>query len=608
MPTDAYGLDEAVDHGYLVPPRAISVGTAFTRQGIRYDDLSEDEKDQWDALDWGDDDPPDQINAEALNRFLFNADTVDKVLATLMSQGYKVAGGERIGKTIIFAKNQRHAEFIAERFDLGWPEHAGILARVITSDVAYNQTLLDDFSVPDKAPHIAISVDMLDTGINVPEVVNLVFFKTVHAKTKFWQMIGRGTRLAPNLFGPGEDKKDFFVFDFCGNLEFFATGPPTTEGSTQKSLTQRIVETRVALLRGISRAESDRCDDCDGGALRASLADALHAFVAGMTLDNVLVRPHRRAVERLAQRPVWDALTNDDVDAALAVAGLPSGAVAIGEEDAKRFDLLILRRQLAQLEGDLGTAERCRETVQAVAVALLGKTTIPSIAAQAALLEEVASDGWWLDVTLPMLEVVRTRVRGLVQFIERSGRNPVYTDFADTLGEAREIMLPGTTPGLNPERFRDKTRAHLREHADHIALQKLRRNRQLTGADLVALEQVLAAAGTPGAAVESAVYQAGGLGLFIRSLVGLERDSAAEAFSRFLALDTYNVDQVRFVELIINELTHDGAMQPGRLFESPFTDRAPTGPHHVFDDVDVDAIIATLRSVRERAVASDGVA
>ena len=193
VPTDAYDLDEAVGDGFLVPPTAISVPLKFQREGIRYDDLSDEEKEQWDMLEWEEGKlPPDQIDASAINKWLFNADTVDKVLEHLMTHGLKVNEGDRLGKTIIFAKNHDHAVFIAKRFDENYPHLKGEFARVIDFKTEYAQSLIDDFSVADKAPHIAISVDMLDTGIDVPEVVNLVFFKLVRSKTKFWQMIGRG--------------------------------------------------------------------------------------------------------------------------------------------------------------------------------------------------------------------------------------------------------------------------------------------------------------------------------------------------------------------------------------------------------------------------------
>ena len=597
VPTDAYSLDEAVTDEFLVPPWSVSVGTKFLRTGIRYDELSEEEKDQWDSLEWGEDGPPDEVGAEELNRFLFNEDTVDKVLATLMEDGYKVAGGDRLGKTIIFAKSRAHAEFVQHRFDLGWPEYAGQFARVIVHGNTYAQSLIDDFSVKDKAPHIAISVDMLDTGIDVPEVVNLVFFKMVRSKTKFWQMIGRGTRLCPDLFGPGQSKTDFLVFDFCGNLEYFSQNLPGTDGSTQKSLSERIYEARLGLVVSLDQAKRE-------ADLRRDAARELHVFVDGMTLENVLVRPHRRAVERFAQRESWVNLSNADAEEALALAGLPSAAKD-PDEDAKRFDLLILGRQLAQLEGDAVTAERLRGTVQSIAAALLGKLAIPSVAAQAELLESVAGDEWWVDVSLPMLELARLRLRGLVRFVEKTGRKAIYTDFEDTLGEATDVALPYATPGTDPARFRAKAAAYLRQHEDHVALQRLRRNKQLTSDDMSSLERMLLEAGGRADDVERAADQAGGLGLFIRGLVGLDRVAATEAFGHFLTDTQFTVDQIRFVQLIIDELTATGVMEPNRLFESPFTDHAPTGPDQVFGDRDVASIVRILRGVKTHALPLD---
>jgi len=596
VPTDAYGLDEAVREGFLVPPRGVIVGTKFLRQGIRYDGLSEAEKDEWDSLDWGEDGPPDAIDSEELNRFLFNEDTVDKVLATLMTDGYKVAGGDRLGKTIIFAKNQAHAEFIERRFNEQYPEYGGAFARTITHNITYPQSLIDDFSQPDKAPHIAISVDMLDTGIDVPDVVNLVFFKVVRSKSKFWQMIGRGTRLRPDLFGLGEDKRDFLVFDFCGNLEFFSQDLPGSEGSNQKSLTQRLFETRLGLVVGLDAVSTER-------GLRQSTARWLQEVVAGMNLDNFLVRPHRRQVERWAAWERWGSLSTDDAAEVLHhLAGLPS-AVRDPDEDAKRFDLLVLRRQLAQLEGDAIAAERIREAVQAIAAALLTKRAIPSVAQQLLLLDDVAGDEWWVDVTLPMLELARLRIRGLVRFVERTRQNPVYTDFEDTLDDPTSIELPQVTPALNWERFRAKAAAYLREHEDHVALQRLRRNKQLTPEDLASLEEMLLASGAGARSdITTASERAGGLGLFIRSLVGLDRVAATEAFGHYLDETQFSVDQLRFVSLIVDELTANGIMEPTRLFESPYTDQARTGLDYFFADRDVGVIIEILVDVKAHAL------
>ena len=595
IPTDAYSLDEAVADGWLVPPRGVAVGTKFLRSGIRYVDLTEEEKDQWDSLDWGDGDVPDKVGAEELNQFLFNEDTADKVLATLMTHGYKVAGGDRLGKTIVFAKNRAHAEFVQARFDAQYPHLAGQFARVITHGTPYVQSLIDDFSIAEKAPHVAISVDMLDTGIDVPEVVNLVFFKTVQSKSKFWQMIGRGTRLRPDLFGPNQEKKNFLVFDFCGNLEFFGQDLPGSDGSLQKSLSQRLFEARLGLVLGLNATGSDH-------ELGEANAHVLHAVVAGMSLDNVIVRPQRQWVERYSDSSAWSTISAEDAEEVrIHLAGLPS-SVQDDDEDAKRFDLLVLRRQLAQLEGDIVAGERLRSRIQDIAAALLGKRSIPSVAQHSELLGDIAGDQWWVDVTLPMLELARLRIRGLVRLVEAAKRLPVYTDFEDVLNEATDVDLPGVTPGTNLGRFRAKVTAYLRQHDDNLALQRLRRNKQLTPEDLTSLEEMLRVSGAGQQNdIDRAAEAANGLGLFIRSLVGLDRQAANEAFARYFDADSFSVDQIRFVNLIINELTANGVMEPSRLYEPPYTDHAPTGPEGVFVAAEIDVIVAILHKVAEHA-------
>ena len=609
VPTDAYSLDEAVAEGYLVPPLPVSVPLKFLRQGIRYAELSESEKDEWDALEWSEDGAvPEAVGTEELNKWLFNSDTVDKVLSTLMTKGHRVAGGDRIGKTIIFAKNSEHAKFIGQRFDMAYPEYGGTHARVITHQTEYAQSLIDDFSTKDKPPHIAISVDMLDTGIDVPEVVNVVFFKLVRSKTKFWQMIGRGTRLCPDLFGPGEDKNDFYLFDFCQNLEYFGQPGAGVEGSVQKSLAQRLFEARLGLVTSLDQtdlpeaAESDEDGTQSERGLRTATARGLQTIVQGMNLDNFLVRPERRWVERYADWEQWQELTLEQAgEIAEHLAGLPS-SVREDDEEAKRFDLLILRIQLAHLQGDHLLVERLREQVQLIASSLLDQVAIPAVAAQQMLLDEVAGDEWWIDVTLPMLELARRRIRGLVRFLDKRKRATVYANFRDELGDGSVVALPGISVGTNWERFRAKARAYLRDHEDHVALQRLRRNKQLTADDLAALERILLDSGAGGAdEINKAAEEAHGLGLFIRSLVGLDRAAATEAFAEFLDGKTYSRDQIDFVQLIVQHLTDNGVMEARRLYESPFTDYAPRGPDVMFSDADVDGLIVILDSVRAHA-------
>ena len=309
--------------GFLVPPKAVSVPLKFQREGIKYDDLSEEDKDQWDALEWDDDGTvPNRVEAEAVNKWLFNKDTVDKVLDHLMTRGLTVSGGDRLGKTILFAKNQHHAEFIAERFNANYPHYKGEFARVITFKAEYAQSLIDNFSAKDKAPHIAISVDMLDTGIDIPEVVNLLFFKLVRSKTKFWQMLGRGARLCPDLFGPGEDKAFFCVFDYCQNLEYFSQNIPGTEVMVGESLSRRLFKARLEVIGELDHRSPDRVEErvikdtaAPYGApktndeVRRSLAERLQRETAAMNLDNFVVRPHRRLVEKYTRPEAWTHLS-----------------------------------------------------------------------------------------------------------------------------------------------------------------------------------------------------------------------------------------------------------------------------------------------------------
>jgi type I restriction enzyme R subunit len=240
LPNHEYRLDQAVSDGFLVPFRPITVPLRFPREGINYDDLSDEEKAQWDLLDWEEGVlGSGRVDSGAINAWLFNANTVDKGLEVLMTQGCHEASGDRLGKSVIFARNHKDAEFIRERFDHHYPHLAGKAARVIDNQVKYAQSLIDEFADPGSNLRIAISVDMLDTGIDIPEIVNLVIFKPVRSRTKFWQMVGRGTRTCKDLFGPGRDKECFWIFDLCQNLEFFLGQGGGESTAAQETLSRR---------------------------------------------------------------------------------------------------------------------------------------------------------------------------------------------------------------------------------------------------------------------------------------------------------------------------------------------------------------------------------
>ena len=602
VPTYSYDLDQAVADRFLVPYAPIDVPLKFLRAGIKYDDLTEEEKEEWDAIEWNEDkEVPDAIDPAALNKWLFNADTVDKVLETLMQRGLKVAGGNKLGKTIIFAKNHKHAIFIQERFDKNYPHHKGNFARVIDNYEAYAQSLLDEFSTPDKLPQIAISVDMLDTGIDIPEIVNLVFFKIVRSKTKFFQMIGRGTRLRPELFGPGLDKEFFYIFDYCQNLEFFNQNASGVEGSSQESLNTKVFRARVELLesfRNIGKVDEWLAN------LDDEISAILREEIQAMNMDNFVVRPHRRVVEKFREPAVWEELGPgefDELDHILA--GLPN-ELEPEDETAKRFDLLMLKLQLAVLTRDLSFV-KLRDQVKEIANRLEDKRTIPMVNDQFELILDLQQDEYWADITLPMLEDIRKRLRDLVKFIDKQQKRLIYTDFEDEIGEITAIEFGGIGSAINITQYRKKVLNFLKENENHIALQKLKRNIAITPSDIAEIERMLFE--TDGMGTREDFERAYGkqehLGLFIRSIVGLDREAAKQAFGEYLSGKTLTRNQIRFIDQIIDHLTQNGVMDAGLLYEPPFTDYSTTGLDGLFVDTDANEIISILGSIRQTAVA-----
>jgi type I restriction enzyme R subunit len=608
VPTFAYELTDAIGDGHLVPPKGITVPFRFLRQGVTYAELSEEEQEEYEEKLTDDETGtlPAHVDAEALNKWLFNEDTVDKALAQLMEHGLKVDAGNRLGKTILFARNHQHAEFIVERFDRSWPQHQGKFASVIDSHNDYAQSLLDDFSIRTKDPVIAVSVDMLDTGIDVPEVLNLVFFKPVRSRVKFNQMIGRGTRLCKDLLGAGLDKTHFLVFDLCGNFEFFGQELAGADPMPVDSPDCRLVRARLEVV-SLLDAHGPPHDEAHGLFRRTTL-DALHRHVASMNLESVLVRKHRRSVEEFSERERWERLSEDDRDhVAQELAPLPSG---LPPEDhrAKLFDLLCYRLMLAQLRGDKAFV-RWRDQIRDLADRLEQKQSIPMVKAQIVLIQEIQHEDYWTDITLPMVEHVRRKLRDLVQFVDRKAGEDVFTNFEDeALPLVFDQEVPVYSTGFSPWQYRKKVEAFVRENEGHIAIAKIKRNQPLTPVDLEELERMLFDAEKIGTRAQfEAVFGKGmSLRLFIRKLVGLDRNEAKAAFARYLEGSNLRANQIRFVETLIEYLTKNGVMDPGLLYEPPFSDIHQQGLDGLFKEDDAQNIVSIVRGFNETVGARYG--
>jgi type I restriction enzyme R subunit len=607
VPTDAYDLKQAVADEWLVPPKARDVPMKFPREGIKYDDLSEEEKEAWDAAEWGENGPPDSVDPSAVNDWLFNKDTIDKMLEQLMRDGLKVDEGEKLGKTIIFAKNHRHAEFIVERFDANYPHLKGSFCQVIDNQVRYGHSLIETFADPKDVPQIAVSVDMLDTGIDIPEILNLVFFKIVRSKSKFWQMVGRGTRLCPGIFGEEKgadgDKQFFSVFDYLGNFDFFNAQIEQAEGRLAAPLGERLFQARVELLGILQASSSDGVreerEPFEGKepSLFEGLREQLMNEVAGMPIENFIVRAKRRYVEKFQRHEAWEQLSQEDQHELSELAGLPT-ALADNDVDAKRFDLLCLRIQLAMLRRE--HFEPFRKQFIAQVHELEAKSSIPDVAKVMVLIQEVQTHDWWQDATPEMVEHARRRLRGLMSLVEPSQRKIVTTNITDAIGDVREVEIRDLGDSDALAQFRRKARAYIEANPNHLTLERLRQGKPLTDNDLDELQRLFEDAGVGGATDLARFREIEGLPSLIRSWVGLDRNAAKRALNHALDGVVLTPQQLHFLDMIVDHLTSSGSMDPELLYKPPFTDEAPNGVSDVFELKQVQNLVTAIRSFEPR--------
>ncbi|MGJ8648329.1 MAG: DEAD/DEAH box helicase family protein [Marinomonas colpomeniae] len=610
-PTFAYELKEAIDDKFLVPPKDVKVDLGFMRDGIKYSELGDDDKEKWEDEEQLED--RDEVLPSEVNQFLLNGDTVDKALAILMERGIKVAGGDRLGKTIIFAANNKHAQFIVERFDANYPKYKGKFARSITYKETYADSLIEEFK-GEKAPSdpnipltIAVSVDMLDTGVDVPEVVNLMFFKVIKSKVKFFQMLGRGTRLCKNLFGPDDNKLFFKVFDVCKNFEYFDMNPDGVKDSGAKALSQAIFEKRLMLSQQLIANDSF---GPYGAEYQRYLIEMLHNRVSGMNLDNFIVRPSRKTVEKYKQLDVWWNLDNENLaELEKQVAMLPSEADSLTtdekeEELALRFDHLMLTMQLAMTERT-GIRDFYRDKLVQIASKLEGKASVPAVAEQLEWIQYVQSAHFWTDLTLEELEQTRRKFRLLMQFIKNESKDAIYTNFQDTvLGVEENEGVYEFSHEAGLELYRKRVESYIREHQDDLTIQRIKRNLSITKLDLEELDNKLFEASgiADKEAYLSSIHPDKSLGVFIRELVGLDRGAAKEAFAEYLDEAKYNSQQLRFVNTIIDYLTQNGVMSPAMLAKPPFSDIHFEGVFGLFGDGVVMDLRNKIKEVEARAV------
>lgn len=564
VPTFAYEYEKAVKEGYLVDYHTIKTSTDFMDRGIKYSELSDAEKEEYENTFADDEDNlPEEIDSSAINSWLFNRDTIKKLLELLMEKGLKVKGGDELGKTIIFARNHRHAQKIVDTFNELYPEYKGEFAKLVDNQVKYNETIIDKFSSKEEWPQIAVSVDMLDTGVDVPEILNLVFFKPVKSKIKFWQMIGRGTRLCKDLFGVGLDKKEFYIFDYCKNFEFFSENPKGIETNSGISLTERIYGYKLDLIVELQNIKYQSDEKyCE---YRNSLIDDFIQEISKLNTESFMVRNKAHYVEQYSKKENWTYISTVDL-MDIKDNLIPLFSSMEDNEEAKRFDNLLYQLQVKRIRQE--KTNRCESAIIDTVTELEKLGTIPQIKEKQELILKVAETDYLKEADFWTIEEIRKELRDLIQFIDPYMRPPVYIDIEDTLNDIDEEYVYVST-GNNFSNYRKKLEKFLTGNLDNVIIWKIRHNIRLTEQDKENLEKILFEelgnnkeyAETFG---DTNIIKA------VRNIVGLDKSVASDIFYKYINDNRLNMKQIQFVKLLVDYVIRNGTIDMQKLTEQPF--------------------------------------
>lgn len=565
VPTFAYEYDTAVKEEYLVDYHSIKTSTNFMNRGIKYEELSEEEKEEYENTFANDEENiPEEIDASAINDWLFNRDTIKKLLELLMEKGLKVEGGDKLGKTIIFARNHKHALRIVEIFNELYPNYGqGKFIALIDNQVKYNENLINHFSIKDDLPQIAVSVDMLDTGVDVPEILNLVFFKPVKSKIKFWQMIGRGTRTCRNLFGVGQDKKEFYIFDYCRNFEFFSENPKGIEASAKVSLTEKIYGYKLDLI--VELQDLKYQSDETFKSYREELIKEFINEINKVNKESFLVKAKAHYVEQFSKEENWSYISTIDL-ADIRDNLIPLFIVSEENELAKRFDNLLYQLQVRRIRNE--SALKCEKAIKSTVTELKKLGTVPQVKEKQELILKVAETDFLKEANFWQIEEIRKELRNLIQFINPYNRLAVYTDFKDKLEKIDE----GATyinEGNNFTNYRKKLEKFLNGNLENSIVWKIRHNIRLTEIEKKNLENILfEELGSNKEYVEN--YGDTNVIKAVRNIVGLDKSVASNIFYKYINENRLNMKQIQFVKLLVDYIVKNGTIEMKKLTEQPF--------------------------------------
>jgi type I restriction enzyme R subunit len=581
LPTANYDLEQAVEDGFLTPFEVFEHTTQFLREGIRLDILT---KEQIQALEEQGEDPAQyDFSSEEIDKIIYNKDTNRAILRNLMENGLRDATGQLPGKSIIFARNHQHAVLMRQMFDEMYPQYGGRFCQVIDNYDPRAEQLIDDFKGDGTNSEltIAISVDMLDTGIDIPEILNLVFAKPVRSPVKFWQMIGRGTRLKEDLFGPGKDKKIFRIFDHWGNFERFEMGYRPAEPTQSKPLLQLVFEERILLAETALRQSEI--------AVFEEVIKLIAKDIEALPEESVSVREKWREKRAVSAPATLRAFAPASVAMLRQViAPLMQWRNVRGLSDAYALDLLMARAQIAVLRKSADVADLKIELLDRLSALQMHLNPVRE---KAEVIKRVRSDEFWRAATVADLEAVRKPLREIMHHRDRKGATPLPAKIIDVTEDAAGFRTNRRATSLKTvdmKAYQQIVEAELRKHFDtNPTLKKIRAGQAVSEADIQALVSLVLIQ-TPDASREVLeeffAETALPLDFAIRTIVGLDPDAVSTRFADFARRHpSLTAKQTRFLGLLQNHIARFGSVTLDRLYEQPFTVVDADGLDGVFE-------------------------
>ena len=605
LPTANYDLEQAVQDGFLTPFEVFEHTTQFMREGIRLDILT---KDQIQELEEQGEDPAQyDFSSEQIDKIIYNKDTNRAILRNLMENGLRDATGQLPGNSIIFARNHQHAVLMRQLFDEMYPQYGGRFCQVIDKYDPRAEQLIDDFKGDGVNAEltIAISVDMLDTGIDIPEILNLVFAKPVRSPVKFWQMIGRGTRLKPDLYGTGKDKKIFRIFDHWANFERFEMGYRPAEPTQSKPLLQLVFEERVLLAEmALRMSEVDIFDE---------IIDLIAKDIEALPEDSVSVREKWREKRTVAVPATLKAFAPATVAMLRQViAPLMQWRNVRGSSDAYALDLVMARAQVAVMRQSADLDDLKIDLLDRLSALQMHLNPVRE---KAEVIKRAKSDEFWSGVTVGDLESVRKPLREIMHHRDRQGAMPLPAKIIDVTEDAAGFQTNRRATSLKTvdmKAYQQIVEVELKRNFDtNQTLKKIRTGEAVSEADIQALVSLVLIQSPNASREVLEVFfadTARPLDFAIRSIVGLDPEAVAARFAEFARRHPrLTAKQTRFLGLLQNHIARFGSVTLDRLYEQPFTVVDADGLDGVFEKAEeIDDLLEMLSVFAPPPAASAG--